>query len=154
MTLIRWTPAKELESIRRDMERLMEDFVEPFGRRRAWLPRTAGERGVIAPNVDVYDRKTEVVVRVELPGVEKENVDLTITNESISIKGELKKTEGVKDEDYYCSECSYGGFQRTIPMPVEIDASKAKASFKNGILEVVLPKLEAAKAKEVKLKID
>lgn len=154
MTLVRWSPVKDLDTIRRDMERLFGDVVEPFGRRRAVFPRITERVGGLLPSVDMYDRKNEIVVKASLPGVEKENVDLTITKDSITIKGETKKEEEVKEEDYYCSECSYGSFVRTIPLPVEVDSTKAKATFKNGVLEITLPKLEEAKAKEVKLKIE
>lgn len=153
MTLIRWSPLKELETMRRDMERLLDDLMEPFGRKRSWLPRLY-ERGVNVPNVDMYEKDSEIVVRAELPGVEKDDIDLTITRDSLTIKGETKRTEEIKDENYYCSECSYGSFARTIPLPVEIDASKAKASFKNGVLVITLPRLEEAKAKEVKVKVE
>jgi HSP20 family protein len=153
MTLVRWSPAKELDAIRRDMERLFGDVVEPFGRRRVFFPRLTEREGGL-PSIDMYDRKNEIVVKAALPGVEKENVDLTITNDSVTIKGETKKESEVKEEDYYCSECTYGSFVRTIALPKEVDASKAKATFKNGMLEITLPKLEEAKAKEVKLKIE
>jgi len=153
MPLVKWSPMKELETLRRDMERLFEDVLEPFGRRRWWLRRLS-QRDVIVPNVEMYDRGNEIVVKAELPGVEKDDIDLTITKDSLTIKGETKKEEEVKEEDYYCSECTYGSFHRTLSLPVEIDAAKATASFKNGILKITLPKLEEAKAKEVKVKIE
>lgn len=153
MSLVKWSPIKELEAMRRDMERLFEDVFEPFGRRRRWLPRLS-ERDVIVPNVEMYDKGNEIVVKAELPGVEKDDVDLTITKDSLTIKGETKKEEEVKEEDYYCSECNYGSFHRTLSLPVEVNAAKAKASFKNGVLKITLPKLEEAKAKEVKVKIE
>lgn len=152
MTLVKWSPIREFDNMRRDMERLFEDVFEPFGRRTRWLPRIS-ERDSIVPNVDMYNKKNEIVVKAQLPGVEKEDIDLTITKESLTIKGEIKKEE-VKEGECYCSECTYGSFLRTIPLPTEIDVAKTKAHFKNGVLEITLPKLEEAKAKEVKLKVE
>ncbi|MEW6162785.1 MAG: Hsp20/alpha crystallin family protein [Nitrospirota bacterium] len=152
MSIVKWSPFKELESMRREMERLFEEFIEPIPRRRfrLWSRR---EPEVIVPNVDMYDRKNEIVVMAELPGVEKENIDLKITENDLTIKGEIKREEDVKEEDYYSREISYGSFARTIALPTEVDSSKAKATFKNGILEIVLPKKEEAKPKEIKVEI-
>ncbi len=153
MSIVKWSPMRELETMRRDMERFFGAVCEPFGKKRHWLHRTA-EHGAIVPNVDMYDKKTEIVVKAELPGIEKNNVELTITKDSLTIKGETRKEEEVKEEDYYCCERSYGSFLRTIPLPAEIDTKKVKASFKNGVLEVKLPKLEEAKTKEVKVAVE
>jgi HSP20 family protein len=153
MTLVKWRPIKEFEEMRRDMERVFDDTFEPFGRRR-WLNPKTEERGAIAPKINMFDKKSHIIVKAELPGVKKEDVDLTITKDSLTIKGETKKEEEIKETDYYCSECSYGSFLRTIPLPVEIDSGKAKAAFKDGVLTITLPKHEAAKAKEVKVSIE
>lgn len=153
MTLVKWSPLKEFENMRRDMERVFENTLEPFSRRSRWVPKISGH-GVAVPKVDMYDRKNEIVVKAELPGVKKDDVDVTITTESLTIKGETKREQEVKEDDYYCSECSHGSFLRTIPLPAEVNDAKAKAVFKNGVLEITLPKLEAAKAREVKLNVE
>jgi len=152
MSLIRWSPIKELEEMRRDMERIFEEFFEPVRRRRRWWGRTT-EEGFIVPNIELYDRKNDIVVRAELPGVDKKDIDLTITEGNLTIKGEVKKSEEVKGEDYYAAEIKYGSFSRTIPLPVEVDSEKAKATYKNGILEITLPKKEEAKPKEIKVEV-
>jgi len=150
MSIVKWSPFKELEDMRKDIERMFEEFFEPFSRRRRrWWSR----EGMIVPNIDVYDKKGEVVVKAELPGVEKDNIDITVTKDTLTIKGEIKKDEEVKEEDYYAREISYGSFARTIALPVEVDSEKAKATFKNGILEIVLPKKEEAKPKEIKVEV-
>lgn len=151
MSIVKWSPMKELEDMRRDMERLFDEFFEPIHRRRRWWPKPA--EGVIVPNIDMYERKDEIVVRVEIPGVDKNDIDLTITEDSLTIKGEVKKGEEVKDEDYYAREINYGSFTRTIALPVDVDSSKAKATYKNGILEIILPKKEEAKPKEIKVEV-
>jgi HSP20 family protein len=150
MSIVKWSPLKELEEMRKDMDRLFEDFFAPVRRRRGWI---RPEVGVVVPNIEMYDRKNEIVVKAELPGVKKEDIDLTITKDSLTMKGEVKKEEEIKEEDYYACERSYGSFTRTIALPVEVDSEKAKASFKNGVLEIVLPKREEAKPKEIKIEV-
>lgn len=152
MSIVKWSPIKELEEMRRDMDRLFEEFFTPVtGRRRGWPMKP--ETGVIIPNIEMFDRKDEVVVRAELPGVTKEDIDLTITKDSLTLRGEMKKEEEVKQENCYISERSYGSFTRTIAMPVEIENEKASASFKEGVLEIVMPKREEARPKEIKIQV-
>lgn len=151
MSIVKWSPLKELEEMRKDMDRLFDEFFSPVGRRRrGWLKP---EMGVIVPNIEMYDRKNEIVLKAELPGVSKEDIDLTITKDSLTLKGEIKKEEEIKEEDYYASERSYGSFTRTIALPAEVDSEKSKAAFKNGVLEIVLPKREEAKPKEIKIEV-
>lgn len=150
MSIVKWSPLKELEEMRRDMDRLFEEFFAPSRRRRGWVKP---EVGIIVPNIEMYDRKNEIVVKAELPGVTKEDIDLSITKDSLTLKGEVKKEEEVKEENYYSSERSYGSFTRTIALPVEVESEKAKASFKSGVLEIVLPKKEDAKPKEIKIEV-
>jgi len=150
MSIAKWSPFRELENMRREMDRLFEEFITPM-RRRRWLERP--EEAVISPNIDIYDAKNEIVVKAELPGVEKENIDLKITENNLTLKGEIKKEEEVKKEDCYARERSYGSFFRTIALPAEVDSPKAKATFKNGILEITLPKKEEAKPKEIKVEV-
>jgi HSP20 family protein len=150
-----WRPFTDLGRWDRDVERMMEDF---FGRRmRPWLPerwfKTEG-LDFTAPMVDLYEEKDDIVVKAELPGMEKENIEVNLTERTLTIKGEKKKEEETKDKDYYRSERSYGAFLRTLELPKEVHADKIKANFKNGVLEVRLPKTEEAKAKEVKVKVD
>ncbi len=151
MSIVKWSPLKELEDMRKDMDRLFEEFFSPITRRRrGWLKP---EMGIIVPNIEMYDRKDEIVVKAELPGVAKEDIDLTITKDSLTLKGEVKREEEIKEEDYYACERSYGSFTRTIALPAEVDSEKAKASFKSGVLEIVLPKKEEAKPKEIKIEV-
>jgi len=147
-----WRPFMDLARWERDMERMMEDF---FGRRPRWPERWFGnELEITAPAVDVFEEKDEIVVKAELPGMDKENIEVNLTDHHLTIKGEKKKEEEVKEENYYRAERSYGSFLRTLELPKDVHADKVKASFKNGILEVRLPKTEEAKAKEIKVKVD
>ncbi len=151
MSVINWGSVKELEEMRRDMDRLFDEIFSPLQRRR----RTWGEKpqaGPIVPNVEIYDRKNEIVFRAELPGVKKEDIDLSISKDSLTLKGEIKKEEEVGTV-YYVSEISYGSFARTVALPVEVESEKAKATFKDGLLELILPKQEEAKPKEIKIEV-
>jgi HSP20 family protein len=153
MAIVKWTPMRELESIRRDMERLMGDFVEPFpARHRFGWPRLSGN-GAYSPSVELINRDNEYLVRVELPGIDKKDLDLTITDDTLTIKGEAKRSEEVQEDDYLLSEVTYGKFSRTITVPTEVESEKAKAKTTNGILEITLPKKKESKPKEIKVDV-
>ena len=150
-----WRPFMDLTRWDRDMERVMEDF---FGRRmRPWFAdrwsRTP-EMELTAPAVDLYEEKDDIVVKAELPGMEKDKIEVNLADHTLTIKGEKKTEEEVKKENYYRSERFHGSFLRTLELPKDVHGDKVKASFKDGILEVRLPKTEEAKRKEVKVKVD
>lgn len=148
-------PAIDLARWERDMDRMMEDF---FGRRmRSWWPDRwfkGEDLDLRAPALDLYEEKDDIVVKAELPGIEKDNLEVNLTDHTLTIKGEKKKAEEIKEENYYRAERSYGSFLRTIELPKDVHSDKVKASFKNGILEVRVPKTDEAKAKEIKVKVD
>ena len=149
-----WRPFGELTGWERDMDRMIEDF---FGRRvRPWWPERFrfGEMEVRPPVVDVFEEKDDIVVKAELPGMERDNIEVNLTDHTLTIKGEKKKEEEIKKENYYRAERSYGSFYRSVDLPKEVQSDKVKAAFKNGILEVRMPKTEEAKSKEVKVKVD
>ncbi len=153
MSLVKWSPAREMEHIGRNMERLFNDFFETSPRKWYLLRPGNGKHGVIAPNMDIYERKDEFVVKAELPGVDKKDIELTISHDNLTLKGEVKKEEEVKEEKYYSNERYYGTFKRAITLPHEIDSEKAEANYKDGVLEVILPKKEEAKPKEIKVDV-
>jgi len=150
-----WRPFMDLSRWENDMDRMMEGF---FGRRmRPWWPERwfgADELDVRVPAVDVFEEKDEIVVKAEIPGMDKDNIEVNLTDHMLTIKGEKKKEEEVKKENYYRAERSFGAFVRTVELPKEVHADKVKATFKNGVLEVRLPKTEEAKAKETKVKVE
>ena len=137
-----------------EMDRMMEDF---FGRSmRPWWPAQwlRGDGEITAPVVDVYEEKDEVVVKAELPGLDKKDIEVNISDSELTLKGQKKKEEEIEKENYYRRERSYGAFLRSVELPTDVQADKVKASFKNGVLEVRVPKTEEAKTKTIKVQID
>jgi HSP20 family protein len=136
------------------MEKWFEDaFRRPFsflGQPLMRFPKV----DELVPSVDIFEDKSDVVVKVELPGIKKEDIDVTLTEDTITISGEKKMEEEVKKKDYYRCESSYGSFVRTFTLPSEVQTGKAKTKMKDGILEIRIPKTDEAKKKEVKVKID
>ncbi|MHB9019772.1 MAG: Hsp20/alpha crystallin family protein [Minisyncoccota bacterium] len=112
------------------------------------------EEGEGQLTIDVYQTPDEVVVESTIAGVKPEDLDISITNEAVTIRGKREKTETIKDEDYFYQECYWGKFSRSIILPQEIDADKAVASLKNGILIIKLPKLNRQRSKKLKIKFD
>lgn len=107
-----------------------------------------------APDIDLYEENHEVVVRAELPGMEKDSIQIKFSDYQLSIKGEKKRDKGLKEENYYFSECSYGPFLRVLDLPSDVQVEKARTTFKNGILEIRLPKAEEIKRKTIKIKVE
>jgi HSP20 family protein len=143
-----------LTSWERDMDRMMNDFV---GRRmRPWWPERwlRGDSEITTPALDVYEEKDEIVVKAELPGMDKNDIEVNISDSELTLKGEKKKEDKIEEDDYYRCERSYGAFIRSVELPTGVQADKVKASFKNGILEIRMPKTEEAKTKEIKIKVD
>jgi HSP20 family protein len=148
-----WRPFSELSRIEREAERMFGDYF----RRPFWgvsWPERFREIGFREPAIEVYEEKDDVVVKAEIPGMKKENLEINISGTLLTIKGEKKQEEEVKKKGYYYSERSYGSFMRTIDLPKEVQIDKAYANFKDGVLEVRLPKTEEAKRKEVKIKVE
>jgi HSP20 family protein len=106
------------------------------------------------PAVDVYEEKDDVVIKAEIPGLSKEDISVQVTDSTLMIKGEKKREEEIKEQDYYCCERSFGSFTRAVDLPCEVKADQVKASFKNGVLEVHMPKTDEAKKKAITVKID
>jgi HSP20 family protein len=150
-----WRSFTDLPRWEREMDRMMEDF---FGRRfrPLWPERWFRTEGVdlSVPAVDLFEEKDDIVVKAEIPGMDKDNIEVNLSDHTLTIKGEKKKAEEVKEKDYYRAERSYGSFIRTLELPKDVHADKVKATFKNGVLEVRIPKTEEAKAKEIKVKVE
>jgi len=103
------------------------------------------------PKLDIIERDDEVLVRAELPGVDKKDIDVSVTENTVSIKGSTKKETQEERGDYFRAEISQGAFSRTATLPCEVDSERAKARFADGILELTIPKLEASKRHTIKV---
>lgn len=136
-----------------EMDRLFENFVghglmRPFrGGWPAWSEAAALEGRL--PKVDVIDRDDEVLVRAELPGVQKENLDVSVTDNTVTIKAETKREEKEEKGDFYRHEITRGTFARTVMLPSAVNSEDVRAKFKDGVLELKLPKIEKAKRRNI-----
>jgi HSP20 family protein len=141
-------PFREFERMRREMDRLWESFFEGGLRRRT------EEGGEWLPFLDVAETKNELVVKAEVPGMEPKDIDISLSDGVLTIKGEKKQEKEEKEADYHLVERSYGAFTRSVRLPKEVQGEKISASYKDGILKVTLPKSEEAKKKEIKIKVE
>jgi HSP20 family protein len=147
MEIIPWRPfGGEISSLRQEMDRLWDRFVDESSLGR----RITGEWW---PTVDVTESKDKFIIKAELPGLDENDVSVTISGDVLTIKGEKKKEEEEKDEHHCRAERYYGSFQRSFHVPASVQADKVEAAFDKGILEVTLPKVEEAKKKEIKIKV-
>ncbi len=152
--IVPYGPSSWLSPFER-MEDMFEDFFRrPFGR-SFWpgMPRMFEEIEP-TPHVDIFEEGDNIVVKSELPGMSKDDIEVNITDKAITLSGEKKKEEKVEKKNYYRLERSYGSFKRSFALPAEVQTDKAKASFKDGVLEVRIPKTEAAKKKTQRIKIE
>jgi HSP20 family protein len=134
-----------------EMDRMMESFfprrwMQPFRWEMPHFPELAELK---MPKVDIIDRDTEIVVKAELPGVAKDDIDLSITDNTVTIKASTSHEEKEETGNYYRCEISRGSFSRTVALPGDVDADKAKASFSDGILELTMPKMEKSHRKSI-----
>jgi HSP20 family protein len=144
------TPFEEME------KRFEEFFRRPLSLfESSLLPRMRmGGMAELMPSVDILEEGDNVVVKAELPGMKKEDIDVKLTDNTVIISGEKKKEEKEEKKDYYRLERSYGAFTRSFSLPSEVDFDKAKASLKDGVLEIRVPKTERAKQKQKKITIE
>jgi HSP20 family protein len=143
--LIRWEPAREMMTLRDAMDRLFDDaFTRPL--------RLNDGGNWSMPAVDMYQTDNEVVVKAAIPGVKTDEVQINVTGEVLTIKGEIKEKEEVKEKAYHLREQRWGMFERTLALPTDVIADKAKAEFENGVLTITLPKAEEVRPKTISIK--
>lgn len=147
MALEKWRPRLMTRSPFRELARLEREMEEIFP---AW-PWGERERGW-APAVDMIDEDAEIVLRADLPGLDEKDIEVTVQDGTLAIRGERKEEKEEKRENYYYSERSYGAFARMLALPAAVEADKVKATFKNGVLEVHLPKAKGAKGRKIEIK--
>lgn len=149
---VRRAPDHPFFSLQREMNDLFERMFEGFDLAPVEWPGST--LGAFAPRVDVAETEKEVQVSAELPGIEEKDVEVTLSDGALTIRGERREEKEEKEKDWYRREQSYGSFHRTIALPSEIDPDKVEATFKKGVLKVTLPKAPAAQAKKVSVKVD
>lgn len=140
----RWSPLDRLSSLHDDLDRLFD--LVPFGKDRELF-------GGWSPALDLWQDHDAVHVRVELPGLSKEDIHISLHDGALLISGERKQEETVDEGKTYRSERFFGKFQRSVALPTLVDASKVKASYQDGILEVTLPKAEEVKPKKIDINV-
>jgi HSP20 family protein len=141
----RWEPFREIVALRNRIDQMIENtFARPRGE---WLATIFEE-----PAVDLYENDGRIKLDVPLPGVKPEEVELTVTGNTLTIKGERKSKEEVKKENYYRHETHYGAFTRTVPLPEIADMQQPEATFERGVLTVSFPKLKTVEPKRIEIK--
>lgn len=149
MAIVRWDPFDTFLGTQENLNRLV---------RRSWS-RTPGldsliaEGGTWAPAVDIYETESSLMIEAELPGVDPKDIDVSIDDGVLRLRGERKMEKEVKEENYHRVERAYGVFERSVRLPSEVNPDTVKADYDNGVLKVSLPKVEPKKAKSVSIKI-
>jgi HSP20 family protein len=142
--LTRWEPVREMMTLREAMDRLFDDaFTRPINLR---------DGGWSAPALDMYQTDDEVVVKASLPGFKADEVQINITGDVLTIRGEMKHEEEKKEKAWHIREQRWGSFERSVALPTAVTSDKASADFENGILTITLPKAEEVKPKTITVK--
>ena len=143
--LTRWEPMREMMTLREAMDHLFDDaFTRPL---------SFNGNGIASmPAVDMYQTDDSVIVKATLPGMKAEDVDISVTGDRLTLRGEIKQESEQKDATYHLREQRYGAFERSLPLPTDVKTDKAKAEFNDGILTVTLPIAEEVKPKSISIK--
>lgn len=144
MAIVRWNPARDLMQMREEMDRLFSQFV-----RRGDGEEATWAQGQWAPPVDIYETDDAFMLKAELPGFSKEDVSIEVQENRLIIRGERKRETEAKEEQYHRLERTYGRFERAFWLPTTVDTEQIQATFKDGVLELRLPKSSAAKPKQI-----
>ena len=143
MTIVRWTPFRGLMDIQDEMNRMFNSVA-----------RTSDSgTGVWGPSVDISENENEIVVVAEVPGMKRENINISIQDNVLTLKGEKKRESDENEENYHRIERSYGVFERSFSLPSVIQTDRVTASYKNGVLSIKLPKAEEAKPKQIDIAV-
>lgn len=137
----------ELGRLRQDMDNLFERFFEGFP--RLGLTRRMG----LTPAIDLSETKDDIIVKVEIPGIDSKDIDISLSGNVLGIKGEKRQEKVDKDEDFHRVERSYGSFSRSVRLPCEVEEEKITATYERGVLNVRLPKCEPSKPKRIKIDV-
>ncbi len=147
MSIVRWEPFRDLMALQHRMNRLFEDRLGSF---------RGGEEsltGTMLPPVDIYETEQELVLEADLPGLDQNDLDIRVENNTLTVRGERKQSREVKEENYHRVERSYGAFARTFSLPNTVDPEKITASYHNGTLQVKMAKREESKPKQIRVQV-
>jgi HSP20 family protein len=140
--LTRWEPVREMMTLREAMDRLFDDaFTSPLSIRDGWSSM---------PAIDMYQTDDEIVVKAVLPGMKADEVQINVTGDMLTLRGEMKHEE---ERAWHIREHRFGHFERSIPLPTQVTSDQAKAEFENGILTITLPKAEKVKPKTITVNV-
>lgn len=148
----RYYPLAEISSLEDTFDRFVDRFFSDFFPTR-WQAEERLPGVDWVPSVDLVEKKDHFLLRTEIPGIKKEDLDISVSDDSVTIKGEVKKEKEEKGDRYYFAERCCGSFGRRVRLPLEVDPNKVEATLKDGILELKLPKKEVQKAKIVEVKV-
>ncbi len=143
--LTKWDPFHDILSMKENFDRLLQDYFGGFSEKRteeSWYPM-----------VDIKENPDEIIVSAEIPGMKKSDIKLTLSDNQLTIQGERKMEKEDKNETFYRIERTYGKFKRVIGLPVEVEDSKVSATYKDGVLQIRLPKSEKGKVKKIDIDV-
>jgi HSP20 family protein len=140
-----------IDLFQREMNRLFDDFFKGFG--LSTFSDEMEQLGTFNPQMDMTEDEKSIQITAELPGMDEKDIDINLSKDTLTIKGEKKVESEQKSKDSYYMERSFGSFSRVVPIPVDVDTNKAEATFKKGVLNITLPKLEKEKKAQKKIEI-
>ena len=145
MAVVRWDPFRDLNMLQDRMNRMFDDAG------RTWRSDEPAATTTWSPAVDIFETEGEIVVKAELPGMERNDIGVNLEKNVLTVKGERRFTKETKDDNYHRIERSYGTFSRAFSIPTTVDEEKIRADYKDGVLKIVLPKKEQAKPKQIRI---
>ena len=150
MAIVRWNPLDDILSLQRRMNKIFEDNF--LGKKSSADEELSS--GLWSPSVDIYETESDIVLKAELPEVNQKDIQINIEDNVLSLKGERKFEKETKEENFHRIERSYGSFSRSFTLPGSINKEKVKASYKNGVLKVTMPKKEESKPKQITVNVE
>ncbi len=144
MELVRWNPIRDMFGLRNHTNRVFGDFYFPTNREEGDLSMWNWN-----PVVDVYDNDDNIVLKAEIPGIDKKDIEIDVKGRVLTLKGERSSDNEVKEDNYYRRERCFGKFERAFNLPVNVELDKIKANYKDGVLEIEIPKPEEKKPKQI-----
>ena len=145
MAVVRWDPFRDLNMLQDRMNRLFDDAG------RTWRSDDPAATTTWSPAVDIFETEGEIVVKAELPGMDRKDIALNLEKNVLTLRGERRFTKEAKDDNYHRIERSYGAFSRAFSIPATVDEEKINADYKEGVLKIVLPKKEQVKPKQIRI---